>query len=330
MGTEGTVERRFSIPSSDGSTTLSGRMWLPPSGARPAAVVQLVHGMAEHIGRYGWLGRRLAERGFAAAGHDHLGHGESVSDPSAPERSWGVLPRGRGAEVLVDDAQRVRLMLDGEFPGVPHVVLGHSMGSFVARVLIGRHGEGLAGAVVSGTGWQAPAELALGRALTGVMGALGSWSFRSRFVDSLAVGGYGRVFKGEGGLAWLTRDAAEQQAYADDPACGYVFSVSGYHELFRLIGMAQDPGVASGMPAGLPVLLVSGQDDVVGGMGRAVPRVAAFMRSCGARDVEERLYPGGRHELLHDSMREHLVDQIVSWMGRKGIAAAGRGGADGD
>lgn len=316
---------RFSLESSDGSTSLSGRVWSPGPETRPVAVVQLIHGMAEHIGRYEWLARMLSFQGFVVAGHDHVGHGESVADPARPDLSWGILPKGRGAEVLVEDSQRVRSLLDERFPGLPHVVFGHSMGSFVARVLIGLHGDGFAGAVVSGTGWQPPVALAFGRALTGAVGSFGSWSARSAFVDSLAVGSYGRAFKGPGedDLSWLTRDESERQAYRDDPACGFMFTVSGYHELFRLIAMAQDPRVAGGMPSDLPVLLVSGGQDVVGGMGKAVPRVASFLRSCGARDVEERVYPGERHELLHDSSRGALVEDMLSWLRARGLAPRG-------
>lgn len=318
------VNTEFSLPSSDGSTRIVGDLWLPPDGARPVAVIQLVHGMAEHIRRYDAFARELAACGCVVAGHDHLGHGRSIADAADPASSWGVLVPGAGADHLVSDVQAVRTWLDERFPDVPHAMFGHSMGSFVLRTFLAKHGRGLAGAVVCGTGWQPPAALAFGRLMTSAIGSVRGWSTRSRFVDGLAVGAYARAFAREEGadLAWLTRDRAAQEAYRADPASGFVFSVSAYHELFRLVGMAQDASLVAGMPADLPVLLISGSDDPVGGMGKAVPRVAALMRSCGVRDVEEKLYPGARHELVNETNRAEVIADIVAWYRRKGVIAA--------
>lgn len=310
----------FELPSSDGATTLGGDVWLPPAGAAPVAVVQLVHGMVEHIGRYDAFARQLAACGCAVAGHDHLGHGRSVASPD----DWGILAPGLGADHLVEDVQRVRLMLDERFAGLPHVVFGHSMGSFVTRAFLGRHGAGLRAAMVFGTGWQPPAALAFGRAVTRVLAAVRGWGFRSRLVDGLAVGAYARRFAAEegGDVAWISRDASAQRAYLDDPQTGFVFSLGAYHELFRLVSMAQDRPLVARMPHDLPVLLASGADDPVGGMGAAVPHVAALMRSCGVADVEERLYPGARHELVNETNRDEVVADVLSWLARKGVPLA--------
>ena len=120
-------------------------------------------------------------------------------------------------------------------------------------------------------------------------------------------------------MAWLSRDPATYRAYEADPACGFTFSAAAYHELFRLIGMAQDPRIVRGMPADLPVLLISGTADPVGSMGRAAPKVARLMRSCGARDVEVNMYPDARHELLNETNRSQVMGDIASWLARKGF-----------
>ena len=320
----GTSRLEFSLPSADGASTIKGDLWLPAGvcadGGRPGAaraVVQLVHGMAEHIGRYDDFARHLASLGCIVAGHDHLGHGRSA----VSQESWGILEPNAGADHLVADVQRVRTMLDERFGGLPHVVFGHSMGSFVLRVFLGMHGTGLAGAVVCATGWQPKVALAFGRAATSLVGATLGWDHRSRLVDGMAVGAYARTFaREEGGrLAWLSRDPATHRAYEADPACGFTFSAAAYHELFRLIGMAQDPRIVRGMPADLPVLLISGTADPVGSMGRAAPKVASFMRACGVRDVETKLYPDARHELLNEVNRIQVEDDVVGWLVRKGI-----------
>lgn len=308
------VSGDFSFRSADGLSEVAGVLWMPPENVRLRGTVQLVHGMAEHIGRYDAFARTLAARGFAVAGHDHLGHGRSVASPD----EWGVLEAGVGADYLVEDVERVRILLDEGFPGIPHLVFGHSMGSFVTRVFIARHGAGLAGAVVCATGWQPTAALIGGRIVTSVLGSLRGGAYRSRFVDGLAAGAYARYFDDDGdGLGWLTRDAVVRRAYAEDPACGFTFSVSAYHELFRLIGMAQNRATVARMPHDLPVLLIGGTADPVGSMGGAVPRVAALLKACGARDVEQRLYPDARHELLNETNRDEVVGDVLAWIDRK-------------
>ena len=310
----------FELPSADGSSTVVGDVWEPPQGVQPVAIVQLIHGMVEHIRRYDVFARELAVRGCVVVGHDHLGHGRSV--PS--QDSWGVLAPNAGAEHLVADVQSVRLWADARHPGLPHAMFGHSMGSFVLRTFLGTYGDGLAGAVLCGTGWQPPVLLAAGRAVTAVVGRVRGWNYRSAFVDSLATGAYARVFTEEegGDLGWLTRDPAHRDAYRADPACRFVFSVGAYHELFRLIDKAQSRSTVRGMPASLPVFLISGTADPVGRMGKAVPKVAALMRSCGVQDVEEKLYPGARHELLNETNRLEVVTDVTDWLERKGILHA--------
>ncbi len=311
----------FRFPSADGVTTVVGNIWTPPSSIKPILMVQLVHGMAEHILRYDSFARALAIRGCIVAGHDHVGHGRSVPDGLPKEESWGQFVPNAGAEHLVNDVQSARLLLDSQYPDLPHVMFGHSMGSFVLRTFLGKHGDGLKGAIVCGTGWQPRAALLAGRAVTSVIGRLRGWSYRSSFVDSMAAGAYARVFAdAEGGeLAWLTRDAVHRDLYRDDPAAGFIFSVGAYHELFRLVGFAQDRSIVRGMPPELPVFLIAGSDDPVGSMGSAIPKVAALMTECGVRDVEQKLYPGARHEILNEINRAEVLNDVVDWLYRKGL-----------
>ena len=313
----------FALASADGVTTVSGGFWLPPDSRPPAATLQVVHGMTEHIGRYDPFARRLALMGCAVAAHDHVGHGKSVSTPENPSDSWGHFEPNAGAEHLVEDVQSVRRLVEGRFPGVPHALFGHSMGSFVSRAFVGRHGKGLDAAIFCGTGWQPPVALAVGRAVTSVMGALFGWNHVSRFVEGLVVGAYARRFSAENDpLAWLSRDPDSNEAYRRDEACGFPFTVAGYHELFRLISMAQDRSLVAAMPHDLPVLLLSGADDPVGNMGKGAPKVASLLESCGIGDVELHLYPGARHELLNETNRDEVFADIVAWLTEKGVLHA--------
>ncbi len=311
----------FEFLSADGATTVVGNVWTPPPTVKPVLLVQLVHGMAEHILRYDPFARALAIRGCVVAGHDHIGHGRSIPKGLPPEESWGIFAPNSGAEHLVADVQSARLLLDARYPELPHVMFGHSMGSFVLRTFLGHHGDGLAGAIVCGTGWQPSLALAAGRFVTTVIGRVRGWDYRSSFVDSMAAGGYAQKFIDEEGgeLAWLTRDDEHRQLYRDDPAAGFLFSVGAYHELFRLVGMAQERRVVGGMPSSLPVFLIAGSDDPVGSMGAAIPKVASLMRECGVRDIEQKLYPGARHEILNETNRSEVLNDIVDWLHRKGL-----------
>ena len=201
----GEVERReISLSSSDGTSALVGYMWQAPGPAKPRAIVQLVHGMAEHILRYEPFARYLATYGFLVVGHDHIGHGESVSDPS----SWGVMKPKVGADHLVGDVHRVRNYVQVRNPYIPYFVFGHSMGSFVVRNYLCAYGKGLSGAIVCATGWQPPVALAFGKLVCDIVGGVRGWDHRSKFVNFLADGAYGRAFGPEEGgkLGWLTRD----------------------------------------------------------------------------------------------------------------------------
>lgn len=309
----GEVERqKISLASSDGESTLAGYMWQAPGMAKPRAIVQLVHGMAEHILRYEPFARYLASYGFLVVGHDHVGHGQSVSDPS----SWGVMKPKAGADHLVGDVHRTRNYVQERFPYVPYFLFGHSMGSFVVRNYLCAYGKGLSGAVVCATGWQPRLALAFGRLVCDVVGGVRGWSHRSKFVNSLADGAYSRAFdEQEGGkLGWLSRDPEQRELFARDPACGFTFSVAAYHELFSLVGSCQKRSRVAYMRAEVPVLLIAGSKDPVGSNGAAIPKVANLMRTCGVRDVQEKIYPDARHELLNETNRDEVFADVLCWL----------------
>lgn len=305
------LREEFSVPSSDCVSNLAGYVWAAPGLEHPRAVVQLVHGMAEHILRYDAFARFLASHGFAVVGHDHVGHGKTAQTPS----SWGVMEPRHGADHLVEDVHRTRSHAQARFPGVPYFVFGHSMGSFVVRNYLCAYGKGLAGAVVCATGWQPRAALGFGKLVCDVIGATRGWTHRSQFVHRLADGAYERAFDPEEGgkLGWLSRDAAQREAFAADPACGFTFSVAAYHELFSLVGGCQSRQRVAYMQSGVSVMLIAGSCDPVGGNGAAIPKVARLMRSCGVRDVQVKIYPEARHELLNETNRDEVFGDVLQW-----------------
>ena len=289
--------------SSTAGPALDARLWRP-AGA-PRAVVQLVHGMAEHIDRYDPVARRLNRAGLAVVGHTHLGHG-----PRA--RRQGYFADHDGWQHLIDDAHRLRGIAQEQFPGLPYLMLGHSMGSFVTRCYLQEHGEGLAGAVLSGTGHFDGKTVTAALAAANLVCLFGGARKPSALIDRLAFGGYNKPFApNRTDFDWLSRADAEVDKYVADPCCGFLFTGSGYRELFRGLKRLTDLDALKRMPKELPLLLISGDSDPVGGMGRGVEQVARDMRDAGMKHVEVRLYPGGRHEILNETNRDEVVRDVI-------------------
>ncbi|MGN1020940.1 MAG: alpha/beta fold hydrolase [Aristaeellaceae bacterium] len=289
--------------SSTAGPALDARLWRPEGS--PRAVVQLVHGMAEHIDRYDPVARRLNRAGLAVVGHTHLGHG-----PRAQRQ--GYFADHDGWQHLIDDVHRLRGIAQEQFPGLPYLLLGHSMGSFVTRCYLQEHGEGLTGALLSGTGHFDGKTVTAALAAANLVCLLGGRKKPSPLIDHLAFGGYSKPFApNRTDFDWLSRAEAEVDQYVADPYCGFLFTGSGYRELFRGLKRLTDPDALKRMPRQLPVLLISGDSDPVGGMGRGVEQVAREMRDAGMKHVEVRLYPGARHEILNETNRDEVVRDVI-------------------
>ncbi len=288
---------------------LDARLWLPEGEIR--AVVQLVHGMAEHIDRYDAPARALAEAGFAVVGHTHLGHG-----PKAVIQ--GHFADADGWQRLIDDVHRLRLTAQERFPGLPYFILGHSMGSFVTRCYLQEHGDGLSGAVLSGTGYFGKGMVTAALAVSNLVCLLGGARKPSPLIDRLAFSTSNKPFApNRTAFDWLSRDEAQVDRYIADPYCGFLFTGSGYRELFRGLNRLTKPEGLKRMPKNLPVLFFSGDHDPVGAMGEGVERVADQFRQAGMTDVTVHLYPDGRHEMFNELNRASVYADLIAWLGAR-------------
>lgn len=308
------------IPSSDGSSLLRVLLWIPYLDERElSGVVQLVHGMEEHIERYDEFTRFLAQQGFVVGAHDHVGHGKSVSDA----RDLGHITLDHGAEVLVTDVERVRQALFESFNGLPYFIFGHSMGSFVTRVYLSRYGQGVSGAIICGTGNQPLALARGGNLLARAIGAVRGGHFKSKLIDSMGAGGFGKAIEdARTPLDWISVDPAVVDAYIDDPLCGVMFSVGGYAALTDIVSQAVNPRVAARIPHDLPLLFIAGAEDPVGEQGEAVVRAVELYRTAGVRDVSLILYPGMRHEILNEPGKQGVYEDVLAWI--RGCLEEGR------
>ena len=303
------VRREFSFPSADGKTAVHAAEWVPETPVR--GVVLLSHGVSEYILRYEPLAEALTARGFAAAGHDHLGHGGSVV-PGAPRLYFG--PRGSW-DTVVRDLYARRRLIGQRFPGVPVFLLGHSMGSFLARTYLIQYPGTVSGAILMGTGQLSPAMLSAGRAVTaGEIRRLGETA-ASPVVDRLAFAAYNKRFApNRTGFDWLSRSREDVDRYVQDPLCGGSPTAGLFREMLSGMDFIARPRNLRGMNLDTPVCFLSGAMDPVGGCGRGVARAFRAFRRAGARDVSMKLYPGARHELLHEDCRREVCEDILRWL----------------
>jgi len=283
----------------------------------PRSILQINHGMCEYVDRYDAFARAAAGRGLLVVGMDFIGHGDSVTDASQLGFTGPALPGG--GNVFVDDMHTLRQRTQAAWPGVPYVMLGHSMGSFVLRAYLAQHGDGLAGAVISGTALMAAPMVGVAKALLGVLGVFHKPEYRSPFFEGMSVGPYNKPFTPKGGVArtpfeWLSRDTAQVDKYAADPRCGFVFSLAADRLMIDVLARANAASAYQSTPKSLPLLLVSGTADPVGGMSKGVTTVAEAYRRAGVGDVTLKLYEDGRHEMLNELNRDEATEDILNWV----------------
>lgn len=304
--------KEFTFPSCDGEHDIYVRQWMPDGPVR--AVLQIAHGVAEHIERYDPFMEFLAGQGFAVAGNDHLGHGRSARN----ESELGYFARERGWNKVVGDIHRLHCRLKQEFPEVPVFLFGHSMGSFLSRTYAIVNGGDLDGLIICGTGHQARPVVASGMAAAALEMKRRGGDYHSQQLNDLAFGGYNRGFGTVRTVSdWITRDPDVVDAYMDDPWCGFIPTAELFYEMMRGISFVTDSRQIDRMPKDLPVLMISGAADPVGENGKGVLRAYHAFISAGMEDATLKLYPGARHELLNELNRQDVYQDLLHWLEMK-------------
>ena len=298
-----------SFPSSDAIHSIFAEIYIPTK-AQPRGIIQLAHGMVDYTGRYTELASYLTARGYILAGHHHLGHGNSVTDPE----ELGFFAEKGGIDYLVRDMHRMNKLLREKYPTLPITVLGHSMGSFITRLYINKYPHTVAAAIIHGTAGPNPI-LPIGKLAVDIMTLFRGRRHRSAFIKKLAFMGYNSHFdKSEGAHAWLSRDTARVNVRDEDKFTSFDFTLSAYRDLFGLLGGANAKAWFSNYPKQLPTLIVSGDADPVGNYGKGPKYVYKKLLLCGASDVTLKLYPEARHELFNETNREEIFEDICAWL----------------
>lgn len=343
--TRSATREAIRFASTDKKSICRGFIWWPAQ-MRPKACIQLMHGMTEHIVRYDHFARVLCEHGFVVCGIDHIGHGQTTPNPD----QRGVYDPHAAATQIVEDQHSLRQLMqqrlasafDSEYTphgttdsqpstdheahhvSAPYVLFGHSMGSFVVRAYLTRYGRGLAAAIIMGTAWQ-PAP-AISKALISMIAAVKGWSYRSSFVNKLGTGGYNaqisltsdeELRQQQGtltGYEWLSHDVREVQAYADDPACGWMFSLSGYKMVLDLLEHSQRSKNIQNIPHDLPIYIISGEEDPVGRSGSGPVQTFRAYRRAGLDHTKLQIIAHARHELLHETTAASTTAELIDWI----------------
>lgn len=301
----------FYFPSCDEIHDIHAVVWRPEGDVR--AVLQISHGMVEYVNRYEELAGYLTARGILVAGSDHLGHGQSVMS----EEEWGFFASGDASGKVVRDLHTLTMRMRREYPGVPYFLLGHSMGSFMARRYAMTYGEEIDGAVLVGTGNQPALQVHFGKAFVSFLGIIFGERHKSRLVNFRMFALYNRRIRpARTKYDWLSRNTENVDRYRRDKACTFLFTLNGYKTLFSTILYIENPVNIRMIPAKLPILLLSGEEDPVGNYGRAVKQVYAIYKKRGIKDLSIRLYPGDRHELLNESDRHEVYEYLYQWLNR--------------
>lgn len=303
-------KEEFYYNSRDGVTKIHAMRWIPDT-EKIKGVIQIVHGMSEHIGRYEPLAAFFAASGFVVVGEDHLGHGLSISQ----DGMQGYFCEDNPASVVVNDVHRLRKITQKQFGNAPYFILGHSMGSFIVRNYITRYGKGLCGAIVLGTGLQSDLFLYSGRIMTRLVGLFKGQKHVSRFLDFCVFGSYNRrIHPVRTKYDWLTKDAQYVDDYLADENCGFIFTVNGFMTLSELIRRIKLPKNMRKVPKELPIYIASGTEDPVGDYGKGVKKSYSLYQKYGVKDITLRLYEGDRHELQNETDRELFMKELLVWV----------------
>jgi alpha-beta hydrolase superfamily lysophospholipase len=296
----------FTVPSSDGVHELAACHWVCEN---TKAVVLIVHGIKEYMGRYERLAGGLTQRGLAVYGYEQLGHGRT-----AKPGGLGYIAKKGGHTLLVEDVRVMAAEVRKRSPGLPLILFGHSMGSMVVRAFLAMYGAEVDGAVLTGTLGPDPMariNIIVCRMIAAVRGT----TYRSALIENLAFGKFNRrIDTPRTQSDWLTRDTAIVDQFIGDPLFAYRFTAGGYGDAARLLLGVSSSKWAKKIPTGLPLLVTTGDMDPCGGYGKGVDTVVQWMRKAGHTNVTYKVYPGARHELHNETGREAYYDDVASWV----------------
>lgn len=297
----------FNFMSADRQTNLYAKTWMPTK--EPIGVIQVIHGMAEHINRYQEFAEFLASQGFIVVGDDHLGHGHSATN-----HNLGYFSHGNAVHLLLQDEINLCHQLKKDYPSLPYVILGHSMGSMMGQCLLPILDHEIDGAVLIGTS-AVHRELIPAWPIISMLNQIAPHRV-GHFLDAMAFGSFSKPFNRHVKFSWLTHSSEIISQYDHDPWSGFTFTNNGFYTLFSLMKRATSPTWVNGIRPDLPILIASGTHDPVGKFGRGPKYHFDLLTKAGFTQATLKLFAGMRHEILNETHREEVYQFIAQWLGK--------------
>lgn len=270
-------------------------------------IIQILHGLGEHAGRYRRFAAAASARGFIVCIHNHRGHGPDSEHP-------GFFARVNGWERLISDALLVQEQVCKLHPGLPVTLLGHSMGSYIAQHFAMNHGGRLSALVLSGSTWPSRAQVVVARLLRSIVSLRHAQDAHSPLLDKLLFANFNKRFApGRTGLEWLSRDEHEVDLYVEDPLCGGPYTTGLWRDLLRGLYELGSDNAITRVPGTLPILITGGELDPVGG-DDGMGNLAMHYAQTGHSRLKVRIYPDGRHEMLNETNRDEVTSDWLAWI----------------
>lgn len=298
--------RALSVPSTDNIHTLQGKIFIPNGEIK--GLFQIVHGMTEYIDRYDHLMSFLAGNGYVTFGFDNLGHGKTAKDDS----ELGFIAHNNGWKYLINDVVAVTDAVKQMYPLLPVTLMGHSMGSFIARLVAETYADKYQKLIICGTSGPNPLSK-IGIAFASFKKAINGEKYISKTIQNLAFGSYNKQFDGPSDYEWLTKDREIIEKYEKDKFCTFKFTLSAILDLMKLLSLCNRKEWFKNISETLPIFLISGDKDPVGDYGKGIKKVYESLLENG-KDVKLKLYPDCRHEIHNDSCKEEMFRDILDFI----------------
>ncbi len=285
--------------------------WTPDTVAGAKGVIHIAHGLAEHAARYARVAEALTAAGYLVYANDHRGHGQTAQ---SPDDLGFFAPRG-GASLCVADLAGMIAQWKTAHPGLPVVLLGHSMGSFLAQQYMIDHGDTINAVVLSGSNGKPTRDIHVMRLLAWCERLRLGRKGKSPLLHKLAFEDLNKRFEpGRTRLDWLSRDGQEVDKYIADPLCGFVASAQLWLDLGGLVLRAAKPANQARIPKDLPVYIFAGAADPVNGKLKGLQQLLGAYARAGLENVSHTFYPEGRHEMLNEINRDEVTRDLIGWL----------------
>lgn len=304
-------EEKVLFDSTNGMYKVHGKI-MKPIDPDVKGIIQISHGMCEYIDKYDDFAKFLIKKGFAVAGHDHIGHGDSVNTVS----DRGFFGSKDGYKSMIEDLRSMNNIIKEKYPDRPIYLLGHSMGSLIARCYSAKYGDELAGLILCGTVGPHPLAKA-GIKFANLLVNQKGERYRSKMLYNISLD-YANIkfLPAKTRYDWVSSDAEEIQRHVKDERSNFIFTVKGFSDLFHLVSLANSEMVIKTVPKDLKIIFMSGDEDPVGENGNGVQRAYELYQKLGLENVDIKLYPKKRHELLKEKNKEEIFEDIFNWINK--------------